>query len=344
MSKAELSAHEAAQLRLADLQAEFAGNHPEIYRHLALYLQVLRDHLLSAVHQACFHLVTQVHPQRYGALPLERRRRLQRRLEALVRRTRSLLTVEQLACLAAELHEERQQRILEALEERQRAQISEQVPTGSVKLGLELPLSAEGWTDPSSSSGWAPTAEEAREEITPDLDAFHGLPWSLASIVPAAEGHDQSLLPSEPILLLQWLEGHEQALSRRLRNLSHAINVELLRHGVSSALLPMNLLDGALQGHLEVQAAPPGVLCLRLPFPGDDQKPAPLQASAVLLRLEDLEHGHPPLRTCRNRLRQAAQQVRRMAREFASLQRRLASLEAEELWLQDVQAIISPLP
>jgi hypothetical protein len=341
MSRAELSAHQAAQLRLADLQAELARNHPEIYRHVALYLQVLRDHLLSAVHQSCFHLVTQVHPQRYGALPVERRRRLQRRLEALVRRTRSLLTVEQLAVLAAELHEERHQKILEALEERQRSQISEQVPAGSVKLGMDLPLSSESWTDPSSSV-WAPSGEEASEENTADLS--HGLPWSAAFSGPAEETHDQSLLPADPILLLRWLEGHEQALCRRLRNLSHAINVELLRHGVSSALLPMNLLDGAMQGHLEVQAAPSGVLCLHLPFPGDDQKAVPIQASAVLLRLEELEQGHPPLRTCRNRLRQVAQQVRRMARESASLQRRLASLEAEELWLQDVQAVISPPP
>ncbi len=357
MSRAELSAHAAARRRLADLEAELAREHPQIYRHLALYLQVLRDHLLNSVHQACFHLVTQVHPHRYGALAAERRIRLQHRLAALVRRTRSLLTVEQLTCLAQELQVERQQRLLEAIQERQSAQGSQQVPSGSINLGLNLPLSSEAWTDKPTSS-WLPSMDHARDEDSaghepcPDHSAavneaaagVSALPFSPVDAVAAEDGVDASLLPGNPILLLEWLESHELALSRRLRNLSHAINVELLRHGVSSALLPMSVLDGVMQGQVELQAAPPGILCLNLPFPDDDQKTAAVQACAVLLRLADLEHGHPPLRTCRNRLRQAAQQVRRMAHEFASLQRRLATLEAEELWLLDVQAVTRPLP
>ena len=46
---------------------------PGLYRELALYLQVLRDGLLHAVQQACFHLATQVVPERYGQLSGERR-------------------------------------------------------------------------------------------------------------------------------------------------------------------------------------------------------------------------------------------------------------------------------
>ena len=46
---------------------------PALYRDLALYLQVLRDGLLHAVQQACFHLATQVVPERYNQLPAERR-------------------------------------------------------------------------------------------------------------------------------------------------------------------------------------------------------------------------------------------------------------------------------
>ena len=41
---------------------------PELYRDLALYLQVLREGLLHAVQQACFHLATQVRPERYARL------------------------------------------------------------------------------------------------------------------------------------------------------------------------------------------------------------------------------------------------------------------------------------
>ena len=75
---------------------------PELYRDLALYLQVLREGLLQAVQQACFHLATQVVPERYNQLPPERRQAFQQRLQELVKRTASLLTVEQLMGLAAQ--------------------------------------------------------------------------------------------------------------------------------------------------------------------------------------------------------------------------------------------------
>ena len=69
---------------------------PELYRDLALYLQVLREGLLHAVQQACFHLATQVVPERYNQLPAQRRQAFQARLQELVQRTSSLLTVEQI--------------------------------------------------------------------------------------------------------------------------------------------------------------------------------------------------------------------------------------------------------
>ncbi|MBM5788497.1 MAG: hypothetical protein FJ071_01685, partial [Cyanobacteria bacterium M_DeepCast_200m_mx_001] len=75
---------------------------PELYRDLALYLQVLREGLLHAVQQACFHLATQVAPERYSQLPAARRQAFQRRLAALVQRCNALLTVEQLMGLAAQ--------------------------------------------------------------------------------------------------------------------------------------------------------------------------------------------------------------------------------------------------
>ena len=75
---------------------------PELYRDLALYLQVLREGLLHAVQQACFHLATQVVPDRYNQLPPERRQAFQQRLQELVQRTGTLLTVEQVIGLAAQ--------------------------------------------------------------------------------------------------------------------------------------------------------------------------------------------------------------------------------------------------
>ena len=88
---------------------------PELYRDLALYLQVLREGLLHAVQQACFHLATQVVPDRYNQLPPERRQAFQQRLQELVQRTGTLLTVEQVIGLAAQQQrrEHRRQRALQ---------------------------------------------------------------------------------------------------------------------------------------------------------------------------------------------------------------------------------------
>ncbi len=365
---ADPSAKEVVQARLAALHAEMAQGHPELYRHLALYLQVLRDGLLAAVRQACFHLATQVHPERYGALPSERRCKLQRRLQALVQRTGSLLTVEQLAHLAVELHEERleqqqeqHQRLIQALEARQHDPDPLPPPPGSVNLGFGLPIGGE-LVDPDSLAPLLPDLEGQRESTSPpdrpdlsDLEARHAVEAMVDAFaeVLANRKADQApgssattLLPVEPLLLLRWLAGYEQALARRLRNLSHAINVELLRQGVSNALLPMSLLDAVLQGQLEAQPAPANLLRLPLPFQPEGQAGpgGGLEATAVLLRAADLELELPRLRTCRRRLQQALQQVRRMARESARLQRRLATLEAEQLWLQDINAASSPAP
>jgi hypothetical protein len=148
-------------------------------------------------------------------------------------------------------------------------------------------------------------------------------------------------LPDDPLVLLRWLDGVEQALARRLRNLSHAINVELLRTGLSGSLLPVSLLDGVLSGQIEVQPAPPNLLRLQLPFPAEDA--SPLLVMAVLLRRVDLELEEPRLRTCRRRLQQHRQEVRRMAQQFRRLQRRREAHEAEQLWLQDRHTSLSPL-
>jgi len=164
-----------------------------------------------------------------------------------------------------------------------------------------------------------------------------------AAALLAEEGTDPwrgGQLPDDPLSLLRWLDGIESALSRRLRNLSHAINVEMLRLGLSGCLLPVSLLDAVLAGQLEPQPAPPNLLRLRLPFPADDA--SPLQVMALLLRSVDLELEEPRLRTCRRRLQQHRQEVRRMAQQFHRLQRRREAHEAEQLWLQDRRESLSP--
>jgi hypothetical protein len=399
--------------QLEALRLRLEGTNPALYRHLALYLQVLRQILPHSVEQACFHLATQVHPRRYAALPGREREELHRRRQVLVQRCCSLLTVEQVASLAAQIHRERgrqerqaQRRLLESLETAgpSRPSAEGQLPdedspfigpshgsatdsaddpaTGSVQLGLSLPLSpgwlgwgpgsppspggtphslpgqpvdgrggsggAEDATGSEDADGSAAEPEAARVMLRAFADALSDgvggqLDDLLTSDPESAElsPWQQGRLPREPPLLLHWLDGMERALARRLRNLSHALNVELLRVGVSRTLLPVSLLDAVLSGQLEAMAAPANVLHLQLPF-GTEPGPGPAQVMALLLRCGDLEMEEPRLRTCRRRLQQHRQEVRRMAGQFRHLERRLQAHQAEELWLQDIRTTRPP--
>lgn len=400
------------------MRAGLEQSNPELYRHLALYLQVLRDGLLNAIQQACFHLATQIEPERYSNLSARQRRQLHLRMADLARRAKTLLTVEQVAAMAAQMARLRQR---QAREERARFQdslaqepgpVDPGAPEGprssgrSIELGLAPPIDLQrlGSSGPDLSGllqglgpelsaglkpGFSPDfrpepaphdspepspsepapLEQAATDAAPGqslqamLQAFSegleaerperpappatdadgdngddsapGPPW------PQADSEDAdrhpwsgSRLPTDPIDLIIWLEGYENALTRRLRNLSHALNVDCLRLGVTRGLLPVGLLDAALQAEVDVLPAPPNLLRLQVPAEENGSGPS-IALVAVLLRLADLELENPRLRTCRQRLQQHGLEVRRMAQRYRRVQRRVRILEAEQLWLED---------
>jgi len=160
-------------------------------------------------------------------------------------------------------------------------------------------------------------------------DHSGGGPW-------ASAGNGAGLLPRDPVQLEAWLRGYDQALARRLRNLSQAINGELMRSGLLSILLPTSILDAVLDGRIDSLGAPPNLLRLQLPMPlpGSEH---PFQATVVLLRCIDLELDQPRLRHLRRELQRRRQEGRRMAHQFRRLQRRGQAREAEALWLQDIR-------
>jgi hypothetical protein len=378
---------------------------PELYRDLALYLQVLRGGLLHAVQQACFHLATQVVPERYNQLPAQRRQTFQARLQELVQRTSTLLTVEQIMGLAAQQQrrEHRRQRVQQqqlldaflngeatdhaaadssddasgANRESSGAEARGPVnlPNGSVHLSLDLPVSADlfdrglpalarpaqpALDQTSDSAAERPSespeqqllqslfqmaAEELQEssgagpqqdtpaDVDQDLDGEANV--SLAPPVELDTRVTAASVPRDPVLQLRWWTHFDRALRRRLRNLSHAVNVEMLRVGLAQGLLPMNLLDAVLDGQVEALPAPANLLRLPLPMGQVLGAGAPTEVLTLLLRSADLEYEQPKLRTCRKRLEQRRRALRTMAKRYRSWQRRLSALEAEHQWFQD---------
>ena len=497
---------EEAQRQLSLMLQQQEELAPALYRDLALYLQVLREGLLPAVQQACFHLATQVVPERYAGLPEERRLQFQQRLASLVQRCSALLTVEQLMGLAAQQlqrdHRRRssqRQQLLEAFLEGRDPEAepdeapldtiapptgAAQAPQGSVHLGLDLPLSAdlfdrgipglprasgstpppEDRDQPEGLDGGSPrddedqadfqnrapgagTASDAssddarpddewygqaadQDSVDPDFadapdlnasvppdsseachDAFSApgettLPASKAEAggdagsggdadlrllqslfqmaaeglgqefnqpsdgarqgSPASESGDApseespadaglmaaldavassdgqavsgrmalsvaariepvpppdpaitgSSLPRDPLRQVAWWRQFDRALSRRLRNLSHALNVEMMRLGLAQGLLPLNLLDAVLEGQVEALPAPANLLRLPLPLPVPSGGNTPTEVLALLLRSSDLEYEQPRLRTCRKRLEQRRRGLRTMAKRY----------------------------
>ena len=342
---------ETAQ-QLEQLRARVAAGNPQLYRHWALYLQVLREGLGQVVDQACFRLAVEVYPQRYRAMAVERRHDLHRRLAALVRRSCSLLTVEQLLALAAQIRRRQQRRLdrqrrqwLNSLQQQGHSPSGGEEPSGSVHLGMALPISTSlfGLGDGvPQGQGDAPHASQGSEaeELSEDwLSAMAALIEDADShpetvTAPASPLGDQGLVPVHPLALLRWFDDLDAALARRLRNLSHAINVELVRLGLSPTLVPLHLLEAAAAGQLDIQNAPTNLVKLALPLPEELGTQAP-ESLAVWLRPTDLEVDQSRLRTCRSRLQQARQEVRRMAQTYHRLERRLQALEAEQLWLND---------
>ena len=368
----------AQLLSLLEQQEEFT---PALYRDLALYLQVLRDGLLHSVQQACFHLATQVVPERYNQLPPERRETFQRRLHSLVKRSCSLLTVEQVMGLAAQQARKQesrqlqeQQKILQTmLEGREAADEPAPVEASpepqSVNLSLDLPLAADLFDSgvpglPSLSQQQRPSEETTppQESAPPEgeLELLQSL-FTMASETLSAAAPDssdeeddgetsggspfasasvevtRSQLPKDPLLQVRWWVHFDRALRRRLRNLSHAINVEMMRVGLAQGLLPLNLLDAVLDGQVEALPAPANVLRMALPLSLNPVAPAsdPTEVLTLLLRSGDLEFEQPRLRTCRQRLEQRRRTLRTMAKRYRTWQRRVSALEAEQQWFQD---------
>ena len=337
-------------VQLARLGQRCRSLAPTLYRDQALYLRRVRSLLPTAVKTAIQNLLCTLPSDQPEALD-EHQLQFQKRIDALLQRSSSLITVEQLLVLSARVKkEERRLRMqqLQAISERasERAEATQlddatsTPPAASVgvELSLDLPLERpdliEGLlpldpavmpSDPTprsesldlaASSSLDPGSEQSELEVLRSLFVMAG--DSLESSEAESdrrpefdpEGSDAAepvhtndqLMPETASGLLHWLDCLDTALSRRLRNLSHAINVELMRTGITRSLLPIQLLDAVISGQLPSQSAPSNLLKLTLPLTLLTEEQS-MQTVCVLVRPADLEFDDHSLRRIRSRLR-----------------------------------------
>ena len=359
MNSSEGATAEQARQELDGLDALSERAAIKLYSLLQDYLEQLRHELPHQLLQAVFHLCTKLQPEAFNAMAEQQRQVMRERLLHLTQRCSSLLTVEQLAQLGS--------RLLSA-DDMAEPEADEPAPAdGSVEplmaaadpdpgAGLQFSLESPsllGNFDPAqfcSTLSSDPAGLVDEEESSQPLDHEHALNWlrqmANGSLLGSSLNADDPLtspfpLPRNPQQLRVWLGVWDQALQRRLRNLSHAINVELLRSGLCQSLMPLTLLDASLAGQVEQQGVAPNVLTVRLPMP-DGLASHELQLNGLLIRVSELEHALPHLRELRNALHKLDDNLRKMERRIQHWQQRLAVLQAQQLWSQDNNPTAQP--
>ena len=367
--------------QLSRLQQQSRRLVPLLYREQALYLQTLRGLLLPSVRNAIGNLLCE-RGERLSKITTKQQTELQQKLDGLVRRCISLLTVEQLMDLANRLKKEvfefRQQANLEISQSLQSDIGSEtnSINRGGIELSLTPPIehpdllegllphrdnsaevveSSTEQVDEQQRSVQDPIdAESGAEAVTTDFELLRSLflmageamhqgdpgvePPShesessgLSPSIGPSNQRNEELLPSMPVELVNWLEGQDAALDRKLRDLSHALNVELLRGGLISSLLPTSLLDAAISGQLQALPSASNLLRLKLPLPIPSQD-QPLEILSVLIRPADLEYDNGSLRQSRYRLRQHRSNLLTMVAQQRHWQSRVTSQEVQSQW------------
>lgn len=149
--------------------------------------------------------------------------------------------------------------------------------------------------------------------------------------IPSLSKGDKGILPNKPNELLNWVISFEFALSKRLRNLSHSINLELLRYGILNNHVPVALLDAAIEGQLSSNHSPTNILKFTLPVTSSDFH-HDIDVICLLLKCSDLEFDNAKLRNSKTQLIKYRRFINTMARKEKHWLRRQSSKEVYKSW------------
>ncbi len=141
-------------------------------------------------------------------------------------------------------------------------------------------------------------------------------------------------LPNTPEALAEWISVFEIALARRLRNLSHALNVELLRAGIVNSIVPVGILDAVLAGQMQSEYSESNLLRISVPA-APSALGEGLDIVCLLIRLSELEFDSPELRSCRSQLKKYQKQILKMVRQQRHWQSRSLVNDLKRSWWQN---------
>ena len=146
------------------------------------------------------------------------------------------------------------------------------------------------------------------------------------------------LLPQSPNGLYEWMISIDSALVRRLRDLSHSINTELLKSGLVNTLVPINILDAALAGQLISSKSISNILTLKLPT-NNSLSTGGLDIDCLLITPWDMEFDSPKLRKHRTHIKHYQNVLLGMIKQHRYWQGRSLSEEVNNQWWKDTTKI-----
>ena len=153
-----------------------------------------------------------------------------------------------------------------------------------------------------------------------------------------AEITNNRLLPQSPIGLHEWMISIDKALVRRLRDLSHSINTELLKSGLVNTLVPINILDAAIGGQIISSKSISNILSLKLPT-NSSFVSGGLDIDCVLITPSDMEFDNPRLRKNRIHIKYYQNVLSGMIKQQRYWQGRSIEEEVSKEWWKDTTKI-----
>ncbi|WP_269610122.1 adenylate cyclase [Prochlorococcus marinus] len=145
-------------------------------------------------------------------------------------------------------------------------------------------------------------------------------------------------LPQSPIGLYEWMISIDTALVRRLRDLSHSINTELLKSGLVNTLVPINILDAALSGQLISSKSISNILTFKLPT-NNPLGSGGLDIDCLLITPSDMEFDNPRLRKNRINIKHYQNVLLGMIKQQRYWQGRSLADEINKEWWKDTTKI-----